>query len=116
MFSMDNSNTIVMSAGDHFSIPLFIDIGANDSPMRYKLRAADKVCFVIGEANQDFNHALVRKVFTKKDLNKYGDVKVTLSPTDTKYVSRGQYYYMIKIKLANGNIETIIPKRKFVII
>ena len=115
MFSIDDSSTILLSAGDHFSLPLFINFGTEDKPKRYKLRMGDTVYFAVYEQHQSFEHALIRKIFTRSNLNKYGDVNIALEPTDTKYVIKGQYYYMIKIKLANGNIETIVPKKKFII-
>lgn len=115
MALLDNTNTVVLNAGNNFSMPLFINCGTIETPVRYKLKLTDTVYFAICEANQDFMHALVRKTFTKRDLNKYGDVNITLEPSDTKYILSGQYYYEVRIKLGNGNIATLTPRRKLII-
>lgn len=117
MISIANNGIITMHAGDSFIFPLFIDRSAICSkPKRYKLRAHDVVYFTVCEPNQDFNRALIRKMYTNKNLNKNGDVIVRLDSSDTENIIGGQYYYEIKIKQGNGIIQTIVPRRKFIII
>lgn len=115
MVSISNNGIIVMNAGDSFEFPLFIDRGVLGQPVRYKIKRKDTIYFVVCEPNQSFTDALIRKVFTKKDTNRHGDVNIILDSSDTEYILSGRYYYEIKIKLGNGKIETIVPKRKFII-
>lgn len=115
MYSISSNGIIVMNAGDTLKLHLFINKGTNLDKVRYKLKRKDIVYLSICEPNQDFNHGVIRKIFTKKNLDKHGDVLIELNPSDTENIEDGTYFYEIKIKLGNGNIDTIVPKRKFFI-
>lgn len=115
MISVANNGIITMNAGDTLVLPLFIDCGKYEYK-RYKLRGHDKVYFSICEPQQEFNKALIRKIYTKKNINKCGDIVVVLDSSDTENVLEGIYYYEVKIKHGNGAIQTIVPRRKFIIL
>lgn len=114
-----NNNLIAMNRGDTFEIPLIINLGTKVNPQYYHLTEHDTVYFALLEHNQRFEEALVRKVFTVEDLNAEGDVVIKLSCEDTERLLPGNYLYEIKLRHAEGDIDfvdTIVPRRKFVIL
>ena len=118
-----NNNIITMNRGDTFSMPLHINIGTKYAPEYYVLTEEDKIYFALEEYNQPFEFALIRKVF---DINDVKDdcVVIKLDTSDTELLLPGTYYYEIKLKhtyLDDNDIEqevidTIVPRRKFIII
>lgn len=115
MIDISHNGIIEMYRGDTFEFPLFINIGTKLQPIQYIVQEGDVVYFSIGEPNQIFEHALIRKTFTMDDLGEDGNIVVRMSPSDTENVLPGTYYMQTRIKLANGNIATITPARKFII-
>lgn len=115
MYMPSRERVMELNRGDSFSRPLFINVGTKLKKRRYILSYDDEVYLSICEPKQDFEKGILRKVFTTKDLNKEGDVVVKLSSSDTEDLVPGLYYIEIKIKLTNGNLATILPKRKFYI-
>lgn len=121
MFSISNNGIITMTRGDSVKVPVFINAGDSTEMVRYSLRNYDTLYFGIMEPNVPFEHSLVRKVFTKDDLNQYGDVEVKLGLDDTQYLQPGTYYYEVKIMIKpkedeDGVVDTIVPRRKFFIV
>ena len=117
MLHISNNGFICMNRGDCFSIPLFINHGTVYAPVRYSLADHPRARLYLGlmEPGQAFEVALVRKRYDKSDVNKYGDIMITFDTTDTQYLVPGKYYYEIKLQKEDGNIETIVPKRDFLI-
>jgi len=120
MHKIAENGIITLTAGDSLFAPLYIEYTKADGENgRYILTEADKVYFAILEPGQPFEHGLVRKIYTKKDLDKYGCVIVELSATDTECLHPGTYYYEVKFATVRDNkeyVDTIIPRRKFYII
>ena len=115
MVSISENGIISMNTGDYFKAPLFINAGDALTPLRYVLEENDKVYFAILEPNQPFNFGVVRKIFTKDNLNTCGDVEIVLETSDTEKLLPGAYYYEIKLSIVRDNkeyVETIIPRRK----
>lgn len=113
------NGVVVLHAGDSFTFPLFLNAGDNMNPVRYILEDTDKVFFGIMEPGGCFEHALVRKVLTKADLNSYGDPVLVLNSSDTQYLMPGLYYYEAKLQVMKDNkeyIETVIAKTKLYIV
>lgn len=118
MTSISNNFIITMNSGDYFDYPLFINAGNEMMPLRYVLEDDDKVYFSIVEPNQSFEFGIVRKLFTKENLNRFGDVEVILNSSDTYNLLPGTYYYEIKLSIVRDNkeyLETIVPRRKLYI-
>lgn len=87
--------------------------------MRYILGENDRVLFGVMEPNMSFENALIRKVFTKEDLNENNDVEISFNAYDTINVVPGKYYYEVKLVVGeeeNGIVNTVIPKREFFIL
>lgn len=122
MINIADNGIITMTAGDTFICPLFINAGNIASPLRYVLTDKDKIYLSIKEPGQPFEHAIVRKIFTEKDLNLYGDVMIRLENSDTENLLPGTYYYEIKFSHENTDkqidkcLSTIVTDRKFYIL
>lgn len=121
MYSMSNNGILTMTRGDTIKLPLFINAGDNTQPVRYCLRNLDTIYFGVMEPNAPFEHSLIRKVYTKDDLNQYGDIEVVLSLNDTQYLQPGTYYYEAKLLLKRnaedkGVVDTVVPRRKLIIV
>lgn len=107
MIDLSVNGLLTISRGDTAVFPLFLNRGTDLNPIRYvlhdtlldgKIIGTDEVYFGIMEPNQPFECALVRKMFTKKDLNKYGDVIININSSDTRCLHPGKYYYQIKAR------------------
>lgn len=120
MMSLSGAGEIRLTRGDTFSMPIVINQGTNMVPIRYVLNEKDEVYFGVMEPNQPFEVALIRKKYTKADLNEDGDVQLRLRHEDTVCLLPGKYYYQVKVRLYNNNIQeydvnTIIGKTPFYI-
>ena len=115
MYTIDRERIMALNRGDTMRIPMFINAGNKLKMVRYILSYDDKVCLSICEPDQPFERGILRKVFTKDDLNSNGDVMVNISSRETEDLVPGLYYMEIKILLTNGNTATILPRRKFYI-
>lgn len=122
MFDITNEGIITLSRGDSISIPLFINIGTEIVPIRYKLQDNNVLYLGICEPDQLFEDAIFKKVYRPGDwkLNKCGDIVISLTPEDTSLLHAGLYYYTIKLLTINKvdnseNVQTIIKKTKFFI-
>ena len=116
MASISKNGIITMNAGDYFKYPLFINAGSVMEPLRYILENDDKVLFSIMEPNQPFEHGILRKIYTKENLNVWGDVEVEFDSTDTENLLPGTYYYEVKLLINKDNktcVSTVVPKKKF---
>lgn len=118
MYSISNNNFICLTRGDTFISPLFINQGNRMRPIRFSLKTHPNAEVYLGilEPNQPFEKALIRKKYnSESNINKYGDLVIELRPEDTEYLLPGKYFYQIKLRLANGRIDTIVPKTEFII-
>ena len=118
MFDVSQNNLIAVTRGDSFSVPLFINKGTDVKPIRYTIGDKDEIYLAIMEPNQIFEQALIKKVFTNKDLNKYGDVYIDIDHEDTRCLLPGKYFYQIKARLWDYDrekfiVNTIIDKTEF---
>ena len=120
MYNISNNGFILLTRGDTFRAPLFINWGTKCQPARYYIENHPEATVYLGimETHQPFEEAIIKKVYTSKSaiINKCGDIIVELKSTDTEYLLPGKYYYEIKIYLGNSNIDTIVPKTEFFIL
>ena len=95
-------------------------------PARYALGNDDILCFAVTEPHQDFEHAIIKKVFTKDSpIDEDRDLIISFKPEDTEYLVPGVYYYQVKLRrhvldesgIVTGDlVDTIIAKTKFIIL
>ena len=115
MFDISPNGIVIVNRGDTFSIDVFVNIGTLLFPIQYVLNEDDKVYFALMEPNQPFEHALIRKVFTKDNLDEGNNVVMDFKPEDTEFLLPGLYYYQVKLVRSTGEVDTIIQKTKFII-
>ena len=121
---MDNLNNIKISQGDCLHIPLFINIGTDDAPIRLDFNKFSdlgiEVYLGVYPPSGCFERAIIRKKFTYLDANEFGDVVITISPEDTIKLCPGKYYYQIKARMQDDIqgewVSTILERRDFYII
>lgn len=101
---MPRNNMIILNRGDTYEFELTIaDENAADG--KYYLQGKDTVYFGIMDPHQYFEDALVRKKFTKEDLDEFGVLNIVITPEDTLDLLPGTYYYAIKIHLNHEEFE-----------
>lgn len=115
-----NNDIVIVHSGDTFQLPIELNIGSTYYPELYELQENDKVLLSVCEPNQDFSHALIRKIATIKDFDD-GFVTFNFYFEDTAKVLPGIYYYEVKLARAADvpseyDLTTIVPKRKFAIL
>jgi len=122
MFNIAFNGIITVNRGDSFSFPLTINFGTSLDPVSYKLKERDRVYFAVMEPNQPFESALIRKIYTNKDISETGEITIKFKPKDTLCVLPGKYYYQIKLQRFNSDdpedyeVDTIIDKTQFFIL
>ena len=119
------NNIITMNRGDYFSFNFLINVGTEMNPVYHTLTGDEKLYIGVMEANQPFEVATIKKVFSVEDSNSDGSIDVVFETTDTLKLLVGNYYYSIKLnqpipetssEATKDVITTIIPKTKFIII
>ena len=121
---IDALNIIKLNRGDCAQIPLFINIGTDEEPVRLdfnKFKDLDiEVYLGVYAPNSKFEHSIIRKKFTYLDANNLGDIIIKIEPQDTFMLYPGKYYYQIKARMEDpiqGEwISTIVDKQEFYIL
>lgn len=146
MLTISNNGIITVNRGDDFSVPLFINRGTELAPVRYVLKDDDEIYLGIFSAGADylldtdgtkffiedeitylgipeidtyFENAVVRKTFTKDNLNENGDVILKFAHVDTRFLLPGNYYYQIRAKITKDDeeyINTVVRKTAFIVL
>ena len=121
IFDVTNGDNLMLNRGDTLSFALFINAGDELNPEQYIVTENDTVYFALMEANGDFEHALLKKVFTSEsEKDEYGNIIITLVPEDTQNLICGEYSYTIKLKSdtvgGKYNVFTLISQRRVDII
>ena len=119
MFKISNNGIITLTHGDTASAPLFLNAGTELNPIRYILKDSDELYFGLIEAGSTFENAILRKVYTKDNLNEYGDVIIEFKSKDTECLVANTYYYEIKL-LTKGetttSVTTVVSPTQFILI
>ena len=115
MIDISKDNLISFPRGESFTAPLFLNKGTDNRPMRHVLQDGEKIYLSIMEPNEPFEKGIIKKVFTKDNLNKNGDVLIEIEHDDTRCLLPGKYFYQIKgefINPINGKVEvnTVVQK------
>lgn len=121
MFDITGNGLITVTRGDTFTMTLFVNTGTALEPVRYTLAGDDRVYFAVCEPNQRFEDATIKKEFSSADLDSDGDVVMKFASSDTEHLLAGDYYYEVKLHKvfadsSKNEIDTIVPKTKFVIL
>lgn len=119
MFNISKNGIITLNRGDTVKLPLFINAGTEMNPVRYELKDSDRIYLGVMENNAPFERAIIKKVYTKEDINDNGDVVVEFKSEDTCNLIPDDYYYEIKLEFTHRGsymVNTIVPATKFTII
>lgn len=120
------NNIVVMNRGDTYTFGLTINDESSADGL-YHLQGDDVVYFGLMLPHQPFEVAIVRKRFTAEDADAFGNLTISLEPSDTLDLEPGVYYYAVKLHMdhkeayADGTpidvdeVVTVINKTKFVI-
>lgn len=123
---MPLNNIVKMNRGDTFAFDLTIN-DENSADGIYHLTGDDVVYFGLMLPHQPFEVAIARKRFTAEDVDEFGNIAISLEPSDTLDLLPGVYYYAVKLHMdhtesyADGTrfdvdeVVTVINKTKFVI-
>ena len=124
MALISNLGEITLYRGDCFQVPLFINIGSEETPVRFDFKKFKdlemEIYLGVYLPNAGFEQSFIRKMFTHEDSNDFGDIIVKIDPQDTLYVPSGSYKYTIKARMVDpidGEwVSTIVDKNTFKII
>ena len=125
MFNIAKNGIITITRGDSAETSLYINTGTELKPIKTALGKNDKVYLGVMEPNQLFEDALLKKVYTYKDHTDKDDpyvLNISFDCEDTENLLPGVYYYSIKLYrpgdglTTKDRIDTIVPKRKFIIV
>lgn len=120
-----SKNIIILNRGDTLEFDLTIE-DDNAVGGRYILKDKDTVFFGVMDPHQPFEDALIKKMYTTKDIDSMGNLVIRLDPDDTLDLLPGVYYYAIKLhckssaNLVSGEpkidkVITVINKTKFIL-
>lgn len=116
-----NNGMMAATRGDDFSIR--ISIYAEDGSL-YALNDKDEIYVGIMEPRESFEGALIRKRFTKDDVDADGMVRAIMASKDTECLLPGIYFVQAKLRQYVSTTEsgtdlfeitTVLPKTKFVL-
>ena len=111
MYQISTNNIVSISRGDSFIVPLFINQGSKQCPIRYNLNNHKnfELYFGVMECTQKFDDAVIRKKWTYDTglINQFGDLMISLTPDDTVLLHPGKYFYEIKLKYKTPEGEKI---------
>ena len=116
-----NSGMIVMSRGDDFVAPLFINIGTDTAPVRVNFNKFNDLDVLFLIVTKDSSpKELFRKKFTYKDANEYGDIVIHLTSDDTRKLLAGNYNYTVTGTMFDETtnedyVYTIVPETSIMI-
>lgn len=120
MFGISQNGIVRVNRGDSFELPIILLVGDSIDHKTYELTDSDTLYIGIMEPNQPFECALIRKKFTKDNLDEDGNISVRFWPEDTMCVLPGKYYYQVKLETTDPStlrkdVETVVDKTLFYI-
>ena len=114
-----------INRGDSFEMSAMIP--DRDNSTSYFLTANDVLYFALLYPNQPFEEAIILKGYTHEDQDvKTGAIKIELTPSETRHLSPGVYYYTTKLQRGGtlesvgdwdepDEVRTIIERTKFIV-
>ena len=124
MFKISSNGIITVNRGDAFDFPLTLNLGSSMIHEKYNMEPTDVLYLGIMEPNQQFETAIVRKMFTYEDLDEDNNIIINFWPEDTVCLIPGKYYYQVKLERqrvdpktqkVRTDVETVVDKTLFYI-
>lgn len=126
MLEISSNGIITFNRGDTWELPLFINLSDRMDSLRYELTDNDTIYLGVMEFNQPWELAIIRKKYTKANLNSNGDIIINFTSTDSEYLHPGTYYYEIKLNTITrdsitgteltNETKTLVSKKKLIIL
>lgn len=111
-------NIINLVRGDTFSFRLNVDDNSSEDGL-YRLTDYDALYLGVTLPHQPFEHAIIKKKYTKADQLKDGNIIAKFISEDTIDLLPGVYYYSVKLRQNIGtdyeSVTTVINKTKLVL-
>lgn len=104
MLAIDENNNITLTRGDSASISVALK---NPDGTDYNLQSGDELLFTV-----KYN-CITEDIIIQKDIST--DAIINLIPSDTKDLLYGEYFYDVQLTRANGDVNTVIPPRDFIV-
>lgn len=104
MLAIDDNNNITLTRGDSASISVALK---NPDGTDYTLQSGDELLFTV-----KYN-CITEDIIIQKDIST--DAIINLIPSDTKDLLYGEYFYDVQLTRANGDVNTVIPPRDFIV-
>lgn len=116
MLNIQTNGTAMVKRGDSFNVPLFVNIGTDDNPVRLNFKDKDwlKVHFNIERAGKD-GQVIFSKIFNSSDVNDYGDIMISITDEEINQFQSGIYEYSIEVTDDNDPDfnYTVTPNKMF---
>ena len=114
---INNIGIVKMFRGDSLTLNPFINNGTEMVEEQYEITAYDTIYFGLMEYNQEFENAILKKVYTIADIDEHGNISIKLNPSDTVDLLPGKYFYSIKLKHNNNensfDVYTLLQETEF---
>lgn len=119
-------NIIKVNRGDSFELHLRIT-EKFDLDKKHLLLANEVVYFALLYPNQRFEDALILRGYTLEDQNPdTGEIKISITPSDTRRLAPGIYYYTVKLQRGGtfeiindcdepDEVRTLVERTKFIL-
>ena len=112
------TNVIQITRGDDFNFVLNVEDPSSDNG-NYMLKENDAFYLGVMLPHQPFEHAILKKKYTKATQNSDGNIIATIKASDTLDLLPGVYYYSVKLRCnidtEQEMVTTVINKTKFII-
>lgn len=122
MYNITYNGIITVNRGDSFTLPLYLSSENPGDGTSIEIDENSFIYFGVMEPNEPFENALIRKKFSKDDLDVNGNLPMHFTPQDTQYLLPGKYYYQIKLQIVSPtdvnkyDVYTIVDKTQFYIL
>ncbi|MBO7734447.1 MAG: hypothetical protein J6S67_17915 [Methanobrevibacter sp.] len=104
MLNIDENNNITLTRGDSASISVGLK---NPDGSAYTLQTGDVLFFTV-----KYN-CITEDIIIQKDIST--DAIINIIPSDTAALLYGEYFYDVQLTKANGEVNTVIPPRDFIV-
>lgn len=104
MLNIDENNNVTLTRGDNASIAVALK---NPDGSDYTLQSGDVLLFTV-----KYN-CITEDIIIQKDIS--SDGIINLIPSDTNDLLYDVYFYDVQLTRANGDVNTVIPPRDFIV-
>lgn len=113
MLEVYDNGTIKISKNETLEIPLFLNCGTQEHPVRYKIATGygNEVYFHVIRYNNHFDSdTTITKTFDDSnfEFNDYGDLIIKITPEFLSKFKEGEYLYQVRAKLYDYTLNKLL--------